>query len=177
MNPEDMENKWKELDFRLSSLEAERQKTIDMLKMNKLKSAQQQLADQYRRFSLIGPILGLSVVLGQSRFLSLGALILIAAYFCIAGAMDAYLCHGIKSIDLGEMGVEEVAAKARRYKRIHHYCQVVLIAMCIPVLICMFSAFPETYYRWGMIAGIGVGLAVGLSIYLKMMRNYKDMID
>lgn len=177
MRPEDMENRWNELDFRLNNLDNDKQKTIDMLKKNKLKSAQQELADQYRRFSVIAPLLGVTVVLSGSRVFGIWTLLFFAAYFLIAGAMDSYLCRGIKSIDVNTMGVEEVAVKARKYKRIHHYCQVVLISMCIPILITMFDAYPGVYYRWGMVAGAIVGLAIGLSLYFKMMRNYRDMID
>ncbi|WP_289158745.1 hypothetical protein [uncultured Muribaculum sp.] len=176
MNTEDIENKWSRLDLNLNKLDDKDRKTMDALKLNNLKSAQQRLADTYRRFSIVAILLVPTLILGQLRFLDWKLLLGFAVYFLIASGMDFYLYRGIKGLDLNEMGVDAVAEKARHYKKVHHCCQIVLISMCVPLLAGMFMSQTEEYFRWGMLCGLVIGVAIGLSLYIKMMRNYKDMI-
>lgn len=176
MNTDDLEKKWNRLELNLNKLDDKNQKTMDALKLNKLKSAQQRLADTYRRFSLVALLLAPTLLLGQLRFLDWKLLLGFAVYFLVASCMDFYLYRGIKGMDLNEMGVDEVAEKARHYKKVHHCCQIVLISMCVPLLAGMFMSQTEEYFRWGMLCGLVIGLAIGLSLYLKMMKNYKELI-
>lgn len=93
MTPEELEKKWKELDLRVNFLEKKRNETIDSLKRNKLKSAQQQLASQYKKFSIISPVVGICVSFMQWEILSWQLLLGCAAFFITAGLMDGYLYH------------------------------------------------------------------------------------
>ncbi len=176
MTPEELEKKWKELELRVNFLEETRNETIDSLKRNKLKSAQQQLASQYKKFSIISPMVGICVSFMQWGILSWQLLLGCAAFFITAGLMDGYLYHRIKNIDLNTEGVEIVAEKARLYKRRHHCFQIILIAAVIPIFIGLFMSYVNEYSRWGMIVGLIFGVGVGLSLYLKMMRNYRILI-
>lgn len=176
MNTEDIEKKWNRLDLNLNQLDDSNQKTMDALRLNKLKSAQQRLAGTYRRFSIVALLLAPALLLGQLRFLDWKLLLGFAVYFLVASCMDFYLYRGIKGMNLNEMGVDAVAEKARHYKKVHHCCQIVLISMCVPLLAGMFMSQTEEYFRWGILCGLVIGVAIGLSLYIKMMKNYKDMI-
>lgn len=149
---------------------------MDALKLNKLKSAQQRLADTYRRFSIVALLFAPPLLLGQLRFLDWKLSIGLAVYFLVASCMDFYLYRGITGMDLNKMGVEAVAEKARHYKKVHHCCQIVLISMCIPLLAGFFMSYPGEHFRLGMLAGLVSGVVLGLSLYFKMMKNYKEMI-
>ena len=52
----------------------------------------------------------------------------------------------------------------------------VLIAMCIPLMVCFFLAMAiDEYVTYGMIAGVAIGLAIGIKMYLNIMKNYREL--
>ncbi len=175
MNPEEMKEKWNEINSRLENIEAVNSRILEHIKLDKVKSAQERLAQQYKRFCTILPMLGICCTFNASRFMPIGIIIAFIAFFCIAAVTDYYLWQGIKSIDTATMGVAEVAAKARLYRRRHHQAQILLAAIIIPLVTALFI-YANDYSRMGIIAGGTIGVAIGLAVYFNMMRSYKTMI-
>lgn len=176
MDPEEMKEKWNEINSRLENIEAVNSRILEHIKLDKVKSAQERLALQYKRFCTILPILGICASFNAMRFFPTGIFIAFIAFFCIAAVTDYYLWQGIKSIDTATMGVAEVAAKARLYRRRHHQAQILLAAIVIPLLTALFI-YANGYSRIGIIIGGVIGIALGLVVYFSVMRNYKTMIS
>lgn len=176
MTPEELEEKWKELDLRVKVLEEAQHKMIDSVVKNNPASAQQKLAEQYKKSAIICPAVGLCCVLIQSHVISIPLTIAFALFFIAAGCMDAYLYKGIKSIDMNRSGVEEVIRKARHYKKMHHIFQIILLTACVPILTALFMEYANEYSRWGMLAGMALGSVLGIIFYKRMMRNYRSII-
>ena len=121
---------------------------------------------------------GVIQLLAMQTVLPLWGRLLLAGYFFIAGLMDLYLWEGLKTIDVTRMGVTEVARKAVHYRRMHHIFQMILIPLavvCISLFCISFSNTPAMVT--GIVCGCALGLACGLRLYFRIMRNYRVLTD
>ena len=89
-----MKVKWNEINSRLENIEAVNSRILEHIKLDKVKSAQERLALQYKRFCTILPILGICAAFNAMRFFSTGILLAFIAFFCIAAVTDFYLWQG-----------------------------------------------------------------------------------
>lgn len=149
---------------------------IDKVTSGKAVTARERLMARYRMmFSVVAP-LGMLCLLPVWKLLPLWGVATVLLFFLVAALMDYYLYRGIRSIDLSADGVEEVAAKARFYRRRHHLFQLLLIPWAIVIIAIYLSSFgQEEGMLWGIIGGGVVGLAIGLLMYFQMMRDYRSM--
>lgn len=176
MDLEEMKQQLNNLNRRMDNLEERNSELIRRIESGRIISAQQRLIRQYRTFSIAGVMMALIILLLYSPLLPLATRIFAAVYFLTASAMDTYLWNGIKAIDYNTMGVEQVARKAIFYRKRHHIFMAVLIAMCIPLMVCFFLAMAiDEYVTYGMIAGLAIGLAIGIKMYLNIMKNYREL--
>ncbi len=182
MTPEELKEKWKRLNRESDNMEEKqplpnhRDTLVDNVVSGKTTSARDRLMGRYRMmFSVVAPV-GIVCTLPIHHILpwwSVGAIIL---FFVVAALMDYYLYRGIRGIDFSVDGVEEVAAKARFYRRRHHLFQLILIPFAAGIMAIYFCNFTETAMRWGLLAGAAIGLVAGLGVYLGMMRDYRQML-
>lgn len=183
MTPEELKEKWRKLNDTPDGDKGGYRKgddfrdtIIDNVVSGRATSARDRLMRSYRMmFSVVAPI-GIVCTLPVHRILPWWGVALIILFFLVAAMMDLYLYRGIRAIDLSVDGVEEVAAKARFYRRRHHLFQILLIPFAIMIFAIYFCYFTVPEMRWGMVVGGAVGLAVGLSLYLRMMRDYRQML-
>lgn len=177
MEKEQIEKAWRELSERVSQLEAEKVDRNETKKKTSLES----LAARYRRFSTISlvmmfcaPCYMLTGILGEEWRIWMA--IAFCAYFGTASLMDYRLYIGVRSIDVYDMSISEVCRMARRYRRMHHICMLVLAPLALALVGLMCIAFGAD--KW-LCAGIGFGFAVGLAIgirqYMAFMSDYRSL--
>lgn len=136
MTPEELKEKWHSLDDDTkrgmrsggsSEPPFYRDPMVDKVTSGRVISARDRLMANYRKmFAVVAPV-GVLTAMPLFRLLPWWAVSLIMLFFVIAAMMDIYLYRGIRSIDLWADGVEEVARKARFYRRRHHLFQLLLI--------------------------------------------------
>lgn len=175
MTPEELKDRWRALDTpRPADLP---DPVIDNVTSGKITSARERLMRRYRMMSLAVAPTGIICTLMTYRMLPLWGVAIIISFFIASALMDHYLYRGIRSIDLSSQGVEEVARKARFYRKLHHIFQIILIPWAAAIISVYFSCFAqEDVMLWGMAAGGATGLGVGLAIYFQMMRDYRNML-
>lgn len=176
---------WAELNQRLTHLEEETVNEGKRVSSQKIKSAQENLAAYYRRFSraafmcaVVFPIV-YGIPHGVIEYPSLLYHLIVAGacliFFLSGGIMDLYLYNGVMDINLVNMPVSEVRRSAIGLKKMHHIFQMILIPLAIVTLGIMM--YPILYQVWiGAVFGAVVGLAIGINAYRKMMRDYKELI-
>lgn len=175
MNPEELKNRWRELEPpRAAGLP---DPVIDNVTSGKVSSARERLMRRYLMMCAAVAPTGIIGTIMTRHLLPLWGMAVIISFFAAAALMDCYLYRGIRSIDLSAMGVEEVARKARSYRRLHHIFQIILIPWAIVILWVYFTSFAqEEAMIWGIAAGGLLGLGIGLAVYRQMMRDYRSML-
>lgn len=185
MTPEELKEKWHSLDDDTkrgmrsggsSEPPFYRDPMVDKVTSGRVISARDRLMANYRKmFAVVAPV-GILTAMPLFRLLPWWAVSLIMLFFVIAAMMDVYLYRGIRSIDLWADGVKEVARKARFYRRRHHLFQMLLIPYAAGIVTIYYLSFGEEAMKWGLTVGLIFGLGVGLTLYLRMMRDYKRML-
>lgn len=185
-NLEEIRKMWQEINIRLARLEEQTVNVGKQVADRRITSAQEDLANKYKRLAMVAFPCGFLFAFiygnpnGVFQYPSLKYQILVGAalliFFCIAGIMDLYLCHGVKDIDVARMSVTEVRRLAIKLRKTHHIFQMILIPMAIGLLLLMiYPIFTEIWI--GALIGLIIGLSFGISIYLKMMKDYRALID
>ncbi len=146
----------------------------------KRKTALQNLAQRYRWFSnmalvflLIIPLNLLNLHIFPDLKCRMLILIWFGCFFIISSAMDRWLYHGIKEIDVLTMSVSEVVEKALYYRKWHIRFIFILLPMALGCLGLMAYVIDDLYVRLGMLAGFLVGVAVGIRQLLNFLADYR----
>lgn len=97
-------------------------------------------------------------------------------YFAIASVMDYWLYMGIKSIDPIGMSVADVARKARYYKKWHIIFMCVLIPLAVTLILYLCHVMKaDSYFIYGVLSGVVIGLAIGTRQFIKFMADYRSL--
>jgi hypothetical protein len=173
MNIDELKNGWQSLNTR--SKESNDSIVKDVVK-GKITSARERLMKRYKTmFSVFAPI-ACAAQFAIFNLLPVYVIIYATIYFVTAGIMDYYLYRGIKGLDLSSESVTQVATKAKFYRRRHHQFQLILIPMAV-ILICLYFSRTTEWQQIGMIVGMIIGLAVGIPSYIRIMRDYKQLMN
>lgn len=178
MDIEEIKRRLDSLDERLGRLENKSDMRVDIagIERGSIQSAQERLVRRYRMFALIGLLMCPVVGILYRNIMPLLPRVMFAGFFLVASMMDFYLWKGVKSINCSTMGVATVAEKARFYRKMHHVFMAVLVVLMVPVLGTLVRAFAgDEYMIWGMVAGGVLGFAIGVRMYLNMMREYRTL--
>lgn len=144
-------------------------------------TALEKLQRQYRKFSIIGFVMaGISplwlhstIVIHDRRIILVAVM---ACYFITAAIMDLILCRKIGEIDVLTMPVGKVASLARACRRFHHRCMAVLIPFAIIIVgTIIYALGANVYIIAGVSSGLIIGVGIGLNVYFRMMRSYRDI--
>lgn len=151
----------------------------------KRKTALQNLADRYKRFSTMGIILILlsmsymfnpNIIPGDPTW-RIGIGIAFALYALTASVMDCWLYNGIRSIDVVTMPVKEVIGKALFYRKRH----LQFIAVLLPFVLAIIGAFAwkgdNIYFRIGILVGFIAGTAMGIFHLMNFLSDYRAIIS
>lgn len=160
-----------------------RNDNLDDIRKGNRRTALQDLANRYLRFSRIALVLILCCPswINTHIFQSGNGLwisIFSAVYFLICSIMDRWLYNGISRIDCSTMSVSEVSGLALFYKKRHLQFMVILIPMAIAwVGSVIYFSTSDFYFVWGIVIGVLVGIGIGVGQFLKFMRDYRSIIE
>lgn len=175
---ENIKRNWQETKFRRPDSEA-----IEQVVSGKRTTALENLSRRYRRFSLVAFIM---IIWSFFMFLSgtfpedyrLPLSLSFGVYFLVCSTMDYWLYMGIRSIDIQEMTVAQVIAKALFYRKRHLQFMAVLIPMAIAlVTYFVWTITGDIYMIGGVAAGAIVGLAIGTRQFLRFMADYRTLTE
>ena len=174
MDIDELQDKWCEMNSRLSKLENAYTKDI----IGKKKTAQEKLVSQYRVFSIISALFIIISLISWWRLFGAAIGVIFAVYFLMTLTMDLTLMKKVAAIDMSGMPVTEVARRAIDCRRLHHIFQIILIPIAVLILgyLCYTNTVNE-YFIWGCVAGAAIGIIIGLRIYFRMMSDYKKIIQ
>ncbi|MDE7349969.1 MAG: hypothetical protein K2N25_02790 [Muribaculaceae bacterium] len=147
----------------------------------KRKTALQNLAERYRRFSnlaLVLILLSFSWIFNPDMFpghhgLRITVGVSFAVYALIASIMDRWLYKGIQSIDIVVMPVSEVVRKALFYRKRHLQFIVVLLPIVLAIIAVMAWSMDNLYFRLGIVVGFIAGVAIGVRQLLAFLADYR----
>ncbi|MDE5849756.1 MAG: hypothetical protein K2H38_06415 [Muribaculaceae bacterium] len=147
----------------------------------KRKTALQNLAERYRRFSnlaLVLILLSFSWIFNPDMFpgnhgLRIAVGVSFAVYALMASIMDRWLYKGIQSIDIVVMPVSEVVRKALFYRKRHLQFIVVLLPIVLAIIAVMAWSMDNLYFRLGIVVGFIAGVAIGIRQLLAFLADYR----
>ena len=177
---------WSDLNRRVERLENQTLEEGRKVASGKITTAREDLATRYKRFMIIGFVMGvffpLFLIMSPTDFFPDGTIKYVASalffsYFITAAVMDSYLYNEVRSMDLAMMTVSQVIHKARTLKRRHHIFMIILIPFAVITLeVFAIPLLDDPFIIAGMITGGVVGLCIGLRQYFRMMRDYREMM-
>lgn len=177
---------WSDLNRRVERLENQTIEEGRKVASGKITTAREDLATRYKRFMIIGFVMGvffpLFLIMSPTDFFPDGTMKYVASalffsYFITAAVMDSYLYNEVRSMDLAMMTVSQVIHKARTLKRRHHIFMIILIPFAVITLaVFAIPLLDDPFIIAGMITGGVVGLCIGLRQYFRMMRDYREMM-
>lgn len=177
---------WSDLNRRVERLENQTLEEGRKVASGKITTAREDLATRYKRFMIIGFVMGvffpLFLIMSPTDFFPDGTVKYVASalffsYFITAAVMDSYLYNEVRSMDLAMMTVSQVIHKARTLKRRHHIFMIILIPFAVITLaVFAIPLLDDPFIIAGMITGGVVGLCIGLRQYFRMMRDYREMM-
>ena len=146
------------------------------------KTTLERLASRYRRFSILGIIAAVMVLLWSVNpvfdFMPYRTFIVClgAGYMLLASLMDHKLYLDVKSIDPATMSVNAVIMRCLHCRKRHLQCMAVLIPLAIVFIGLMgYGMAREPYFLSGMAAGAIVGLAIGVRQLMNFMSDYRAL--
>lgn len=178
MTPEELKQKWASLrDCPSTPLDT---KLLSDIVYNRLTSTLDRITARYRRFTILALAMGLMMIMmyfsGHGHEIFEGPIALeFAAYFLLCASIDGYLWRTADKIDINTMTTGEMASRTRRLRLVHLTSMILIIPFAAVIIYQMFRSANQ-YTRFGMIAGGCLGLAVGLNLLFKMLRDYRTLI-
>lgn len=157
----------------------------DSIISGKRRTALDNLAERYRRFSNIGFILILlsaTWMFNPSMFpgnhtMRIVVSVSFAVYALIASVMDRWLYQGIRSIDVVTMPVSEVIRKALFYRKRHLQFIAILLPIVLSIIGVMAWSMDNFYFRLGILVGFIAGTAIGLRQLFAFLADYRTIIS
>ena len=157
--------------------------SYDKIINGKRRTALENLAERYRRFSnlaLILILLSFSWIFNPDMFpgnqgLSIAVGVSFAVYALIASIMDRWLYKGIQSIDIVVMPVSEVVRKALFYRKRHLQFIVILLPIVLSIIAVMAWSMDNLYFRLGIVVGFIAGVTIGVRQLLAFLADYRDI--
>ena len=181
-----LKSAWNDMDTRLGRLESITVEAGRNAVSGRIRTAGGELARSYKRFMIVGLLMAVAFPMyllcaelpsATSMADRVICAVTFALYFATAACMDAWLLQGVRSINPALMSVSEIIGKARKLKHMHHVFMCILLPFAIVCVVLMIYLLVDNIY---MLAGIAVGgivgLAVGLSLYFRMMREYREIM-
>lgn len=159
--------------------------SINSIINGKRRTALDNLAQRYRRFSAIALILILlsfTWMFNPGMFpdnprLRIAVSVSFAVYALICSVMDRWLYQGIRSIDVVTMPVSEVIRKALFYRKRHLQFIAILLPIVLTIIAVMAWSMDNLYFRFGILMGVIVGIAIGLHHLFAFLADYRAIIS
>lgn len=151
----------------------------------KRKTALENLAERYRRFSIIALTLilfSVTWIFNPNMFpdnprLRIAVGVSFAVYALIGSVMDRWLYLGVRSIDVVAMPVSEVIRKALFYRKRHLQFIAILLPIVLAIIGVMAWSMDNLYFRLGILIGFLAGTAIGLHHLFAFLADYRAIIS
>ncbi|MDE5585216.1 MAG: hypothetical protein K2I92_02610 [Muribaculaceae bacterium] len=155
----------------------------DSIINGKRRTALENLAERYRRFSNIALVLILMSftwifnpsMFPDNRSIGIAVGVSFAVYALIASIMDRWLYQGIRSIDVVSMSVSEVIRKALFYRKRHLQFIAILLPIVLAIIGVMAWSMDNLYFRLGIVVGFIAGTAIGLRQLFAFLADYRTI--
>lgn len=157
--------------------------SYDRIINGKRRTALENLADRYRRFSnmaLALILLSFSWVLNPNMFpdnyrLRIAVGVAFAIFALVASIMDRWLYQGIRGIDVLAMPVSEVIHKALFYRKRHLQFIAILLPSVLAIIGFIAWSMDNFYFRLGILIGFITGTALGLRQLFAFLADYRTI--
>lgn len=141
------------------------------------------LIRRYTRFAFISLIMGafmmfqIQFVTDFKEILTFPGIVAMCVIFFICGFTDIYLRDLLRSIDIQNMTVSEVALRCRRCRKIHLIFIAVMLPIAVATVTYIVCANIENIYLCaGMITGGVCGLCIGLLKLRRFLEDYRTLL-
>lgn len=172
---------WDQTDSRLTELERQTADLARQSRETRRRTALERLIERYRRFSIVGILLAVMIMMQTISGFYQGPYGIAAGVTgvllgCICSIMDRWLWAKLKAIDITRMGVAEVSARAILCRRRH----LQFICFSVPMLFLMIafillSKDVNIYMIYGIISGALVGFVLGLRELACFLSDYRTL--
>lgn len=157
--------------------------SYDSIINGKRRTALENLAERYRRFSNIALaliLLSFSWVFNPNMFpdnnrLRIAVGVAFAIYALIGSIMDRWLYQGIRGIDVVTMPVSEVIHKALFYRKRHLQFIAILLPIVLAIIGVIAWSMDNVYFRLGILIGFIIGTAIGLRQLMAFLSDYRTI--
>lgn len=157
--------------------------SYDSIIYGKRKTALENLAERYRRFSNIALtliLLSSTWIFNPNMFpgnhsLSIVVGVSFAVYALICSIMDRWLYQGIRSIDVVTMPVSEVIRKALFYRKRHLQFIAILLPIVLAIIAVLAWSMDNLYFRLGIFVGFIAGTAIGVFQLMNFLADYRTI--
>lgn len=179
-NLNDIKAMWNELNSRLSLLEEENRRLINIVKSDKYKSIKENLMSRYRIFIIVALLSAIFFPI----FLILNPMIVekfrwaTAIYWCvfmlICAGVDFYLFENVKRMDVYNSTVTEMTRISTQNWKIHKLWLIFGLPLAFgAVILWSFAMNADNFVILGMIVGGVFGLVIGIYQLSKFRNDYK----
>lgn len=178
---DDLKKDWQNANVSLN----QNSNAYDSIINGKRRTALENLAERYRRFSNIALmliLLSFTWIFNPNMFpenhrLSIAVGVSFAIYALIGSIMDRWLYQGIRSIDVVTMPVAEVIRKALFYRKRHLQFIAILLPIVLAIIGVMAWSMDNLYFRLGILVGFIAGTAIGLRQLMAFLADYRTIIS
>lgn len=178
---DDLKKNWQNANVSLN----QNSNAYDSIINGKRRTALENLAERYRRFSNIALmliLLSFTWIFNPNMFpenhrLSIAVGVSFAIYALIGSIMDRWLYQGIRSIDVVTMPVSEVIRKALFYRKRHLQFIAILLPIVLAIIGGMAWSMDNLYFRLGILVGFIAGTAIGLRQLMAFLADYRTIIS
>lgn len=176
---DDLKKDWQNANVSLN----QNSNAYDSIINGKRRTALENLAERYRRFSNIALmliLLSFTWIFNPNMFpenhrLRIAVGVSFAIYALIGSIMDRWLYQGIRSIDVVTMPVSEVIHKALFYRKRHLQFIAILLPIVLAIIGVMAWSMDNLYFRLGILVGFIAGTAIGLRQLMAFLADYRTI--
>ncbi len=176
MELEDLKRGWRELDERMAAVEARAHATAMDVACERIRSSRARLV-KTTYLPMIGVCLLPMMICGVFRELGVdpGPVFYIFLFLFVAAVLVNHttILLLLRGMDPVGRTVRESCADVLRLRR-HFLCGVaVKVTLAVPVIVSLCVAFYgiDPWIDWGMIAGLAVGIAAGVRIFIRVRSD------
>ncbi|MCH5242024.1 MAG: hypothetical protein J1F67_06330 [Muribaculaceae bacterium] len=182
-NIEDLKIMWQDLNQRLSHLESENRMLMQNIMKTNYKTTQEKLVNKYGVFIAVEFIMICFMTLffifnpEVNEKYRISALIYWDAFFMIEVLFDFYLLYRIKTMDVFNSTIKDVASRAASNWRLHKMGIVIGLPLAFGAILLFALALNANEFTiMGMIVGGLIGFIIGIQQLLKF-RSYYNLLQ
>lgn len=178
MELEELKKNWNIMEERLGRLEMEQRQQKNNTVNSKLQQVRERILKRFMMLVIVLPILLWTLGRHDSYGFSLLTWILLFVFVAVIIARQFTWWLLLKRIDCLKLTVREICLAENRFHMSFKVGMAVSVVCAIPLLVSMLwdmSEFGDPYVMIGAWTGLGVGLLIGLRLFLRAWRGVKEL--